>query len=169
MQALGLIWKDFGSASGVEEIRTPLREPVHFGARLLFNHWRVKQAAGGMVVGRDLPVRELTPALRNLILYEPLEGGHDFQVRLAGSANLRRFGRDVTGQRLSEMFEGDAFEWRRKTLANALVTREHVSTDVLLKRSRGDSLRFEVLTLPVLNESGARWALGGIFYPDWVG
>jgi hypothetical protein len=169
MQALGLIWKDFGNTPDIQETCTPLREPVHYGARLLLNHWSEKQAKGGMVVGRDLPARELSPALRHLILYEPLEGGHDFRVRLAGSANLRRFGRDVTGTRISELFEGDAFEWRLKTLARVLTTREPCSSDVLLKRSRRDSLRFEVLTLPVLNEAGARWALGGIFYPDWVG
>jgi hypothetical protein len=169
MQALGLIWKDFGSASDFEEICTPLRHPVHFGARLLLNHWREKQAKGGMVVGRDLPARALSPALRHLILYEPLDGGHDFRVRLAGSANLRRFGRDITGTRLSDLFDGNAFDWRRKTLARVLTTREPCSSDVLLKRNRGDSLRFEVLTVPVLNEAGVRWALGGIFYPDWLG
>src|SRR6202012_1954162 len=103
-QALGLIWKDFGSTPDVQETCTPLRAPVHFGARLLFSHWQEKQAAGGMIVGRDIPSRAITSALRHLILYEPLEGGHDFRIRLAGSANLRRFSRDVTGMRLSELF-----------------------------------------------------------------
>jgi hypothetical protein len=39
----------------------------------------------------------------------------------------------------------------------------------MLKKSRRNSLHFEVLGLPVLNEDGARWALAGIFYHDWVG
>jgi hypothetical protein len=47
MQALGLIWGDVDPfARDFEEVCTLLREPVHFGARLLFNHWREKQEKG---------------------------------------------------------------------------------------------------------------------------
>jgi len=170
MQALGLIWGDVDPfARDFEETCTILREPVHFGARLLFNHWREKQATGGMVVGRDLPARELSPALRNLVLYEPIAGCRDFHVRLAGSALLRRFGRDITGMNLSDLFEGGAFEQHRSEMANMISERRHFCVDVMLKKTRRNSLHFEVLGLPVLAESGARWALAGIFYHDWVG
>jgi len=170
MQALGLIWRDVGPfARDHVEVTTPLAEPVHFGARLLFNHWREKQEKGGLIVGRDLPARALSPALRNLGLYEPIAGCRDFHVRLAGSAFLRRFGRDVTGLKLSDLFEGAAFESHRSQMANMIADRRHFSTDVVLKKNRRDSLNFEMLGLPVLNENGARWALTGIFYHDWVG
>lgn len=170
MQALGLIWGDVDPhARGFEEVRTPLPAPVHFGARLLFNHWSEKQEKGGMIVGRDIPSRELSTTLRNLALCEPIAGGSDFRVRLAGSAYLRRFGRDVTGLALSDLFEGAAFERHRKELADMIVSRQHFSMDVLLKKSRRDTLHYEVLGLPVLNETGLRWALLGIFYHDWVG
>jgi hypothetical protein len=157
------------SARDIEEVHTPLPAPVHFGARLLFNHWQGKQQTGGMIVGRDLPSRALTPTLRNLILLEPVEGCRDFHVRLAGSAMLRRFGRDVTGLNLSDIFEGETFERRRSAMTCVIQTRSPVSTDVVLKKSRRDRLRFEVLGLPLLAESGARWVLSGIFYHDWVG
>jgi hypothetical protein len=170
MQALGLIWGDADPLSRDEdEVLTPMREPAHFGARLLFNHWREKQEKGGMIVGRDLPARELTTTLRNLALYEPIEGGRDFHVRLAGSALLRRFGRDATGLKLSELFSADAFERRRTELANMILDRRHFSLDVLLKKGRRTSHHFEMLGLPILNEQGARWALAGVFYHDWVG
>jgi hypothetical protein len=170
MQALGLIWGDVDPfARDFEEVCTLLREPVHFGARLLFNHWREKQEKGGMIVGRDLPARELSPTLRNLVLYEPIDGGSDFHVRLAGSALLRRFGRDITGLNLSDLFVGHVFEQHRSEMVDMIRHREHFSVDVMLKKSRRNSLHFEVLGLPVLNEDGARWALAGIFYHDWVG
>jgi hypothetical protein len=170
MQALGLIWGDVDPfARDFEEVCAPLSAPVHFGARLLFNHWSAKQEKGGMIVGRDVPARALGPALRNLILYEPISGGSNFHVRLAGSALLRRFGRDVTGLNLSDIYEGPSFERHRGEMANMILDRRPFSMDVALKKSRGDSLHFEVLGLTVLHESGARWALVGIFYHDWVG
>ena len=170
MQALGQIWGDVDPfARDFEEVWTPQPEPVHFGARLLFNHWRERQGNGGMIVGRDLPARGLSPTLRNLILYEPIAGASNFHVRLAGSALLRRFGRDVTGLNLSELFHGTAFERHRSEMTNMILDRRHFSADVVLKKSRRTSLQYEMLGLPVLHESGARWALAGIFYHDWVG
>jgi hypothetical protein len=170
MHALGMIWGDFESLSrDFEEVRTPLPEPVHFGARLLFNHWRDRQEKGGMIVGRDVPSRELAPTLRNLVLLEPVAGARDFRVRLAGSACLRRFGRDVTGLNLSGLYEGDAFERHRRELADMIVHRQHFSMEVTLKKSRRNTLNYEVVGLPILSESGGRWAMLGIFYHDWVG
>jgi hypothetical protein len=170
MQALGLIWGDNDPRAGdVEESATPLREPVHFGARLLFKYWSEKQEKGGLIVGRDLPSRALGPTLRNLALFEPIAGGSDFFVRLAGSAFLRRFGRDITGCTLSELFDSVTFERHRDRLADMILDRRHFSLDMKLKKSGRDSQHFEVLGLPVLHESGTRWALTGIFYHDWVG
>lgn len=170
MQALGLIWGDDDSRSGdVVEVATPLREPAHFGARLLFKHWSEKQEKGGMIVGRDLPSRALGPTLRHLALYEPIAGGSDFYVRLAGGALLRRFGRDITGCTLSELFDATTFECHRTRLANMILDRRPFSLDMKLKKGGRDGLHFEVLGLPVLHESGTRWALTGVFYHDWVG
>jgi hypothetical protein len=170
MQALGLIWGDDDPrGADVEEGTTPLAEPVHFGARLLFKYWSEKQQTGGLIVGRDLPSRALGPTLRHLALYEPIAGGSDFYVRLAGSALLRRFGRDITGSTLSELFDKPVFERHRERLANMILDRRPFSLDMKLKKSGRHSLHFEVLGLPVLHESGTRWALSGIFYHDWVG
>ena len=170
MQALGLIWRDVGPfAQDHEEVATPLDGPGHFGARLLFNHWLQKQEKGGMIVGRDIPARALSSSLRNLALYEPIAGCRDFQIRLAGNAFLRRFGRDVTGLKLSNLFEGAMFERHRSQMAEMIANREPFSTDVVLKKSRRESLQFERLGLPILNENGGRLALIGIFYHDWVG
>jgi len=98
-----------------------------------------------------------------------VDGGRDFRVRLAGSALLRRYGRDITGMMLSDLFMGEGFERHRREMADMLADGRHFCVDVMLKKNRSNSLHFEVLGLPVRSETGAPWALAGIFYHDWIG
>jgi hypothetical protein len=170
VQALGQIWGDVDPlARDFEEVSTRLHEPVHYGARLLFSHWEEKQREGGFQLGRDLPSRALSTTLRNLMIFEPAADGSDLRVRLAGSALLRRFGRDVTGLMLFDLFAGAQFERHRSQMADMLIDGEPFFRDVARKKGRNNRLHFEVLGLPVRSESGAPWALTGTFYHDWVG
>ncbi len=171
MQALGMILGDVdASAHDFEETRKTLPEPAHFGARAVLAHWQEKQAAGGLVFGKDLPSRELSTALRNLMIYEPLDGGRDFRVRVAGSALIRRFGRDIKGLLLSELFDGAMFAHQRDEMNVLTQDRKPVSIDVSLRSGRRNGLKFEVLYLPILaSENGPAWPMVGIFYHDWVG
>jgi len=167
-QALGQIWSDV-SPGEIEEISVPLKTPVHFGARLLHDHWKGRQAAGGFRLHRDLPTRELSPALRNLAVYEPIEKGRDFRIRVAGSAHLRRFGRDVTGQRLSDIHSDARFTDLCTALVKMLKRKKPFGADITLKKNRRERMHFEALNLPVMAETGEIWALVGIFHHDWVG
>ena len=82
MQALGLVWGNLDSvAANLEEVRTRIDVPSQYGARLLLDYWRARQAEDGFVVGRDVPSRRLACVLRNLAIYEPIEDGRDFRVR----------------------------------------------------------------------------------------
>jgi hypothetical protein len=168
MQALGLVWDDVDDLSvDGDAIHTRLSEPRHFGARLTLEAWRTQRLADGFVVGRDVPSRALAPVLRNLIVYEPQ--GRDFRARLAGSALIRRFGCDITGLKLSELFDSEAFEHHRAMMAEVLATDSPRALDVQLKSRGRTQLHFEVLNLPVLaadREIG--WVLTGLFYHDWT-
>ena len=114
MQALGIVWSGiYPFPADLDEVHTVLPAPGLFGARLLLNDWTQKDAQGGFVVGRDVPSRTLGPVLRNLALYETLDLPADFRVRVAGTAYIRRFGRDVTGLKLSEIYSVSQFERRR--------------------------------------------------------
>jgi len=170
MQALGLVWGDVDAlASDAVEKRTKIPEPLHFGARLMFDNWRKLRSAGDFVVGRDVPSRVLSPVLRNLVLYEPLDGGCDFAVRLAGSALIRRFGCDITGLKLSELFDRESFECHRDTMCEIVATDRPNALDVKLAAKGRTQLHFEVLGLPVLAaDRSAVWVLGGLFYHDWA-
>lgn len=170
MQALGLVWGHLDPfATGLSETRTPIETPNHFGARLLLDHWRARNAEGGFVLGRDLPSRALACVLRNLAIYEPLDGGTDFRVRLAGTAFIRRFGRDVTGLTLSQIYDRWTFEKRRADLDALMVSSTPCVADVQLARETRVFLHFEALRLAVrAPRRDAVWALAGIFYSDWA-
>ena len=168
MQALGLVWRDV-DAAGVQEKRTRILEPVHFGAKLLVDTWRRRRGKDGFVVGRDVPSRPLASILRNLIVYEPMGGARDFRVRLAGSALIRRFDCDITGLKLSELFDPVSYECHRNAMVEIMQEDKAAFLDVKLASKSRTELHFEIVGLPVLSpDRSASWVLGGLFYYDWT-
>ena len=170
MQALGLVWDGIDPLEAdAQEKRIAIREPVHFGARLLFDNWRKLHADSGFVVHRDVPSRALASVLRNLVVYEPVEQGRDFRARLAGSALIRRFDCDITGLKLSELFDPATFQTHRKMMQRVIDTGEHAALDIHLLVQGRSQLHFEVLCLPVLSPDRTEaWPLIGLFYYDWA-
>ena len=168
MQALGLVWDAVDPLTAeLNETATPIAEPQHFGARLLLERWRELQDRDGLVMGRDVPARPLGGILRNLAIYEPLEDCRDFRARLAGTAFLRRFGRDITGLKLSEIFPRSRFEWHRAGMADIVRSRAPLVYAVKMKRGDRMLLRAEALRLPVESADRANtWVLSGLFYYD---
>jgi hypothetical protein len=168
MQALGLVWDAVDPLTAdLSETATQIPAPLHFGARLLLERWRELQNGDGFVVGRDVPARPLGGILRNLAIYQPLEDCLDFRARLAGTAFLRRFGRDITGLKLSEIFLKPHFEGHRASMAEIVHTRAPQAFDVKLRRGNRTLLQAEALRVPV--ESADRlnmWVLSGLFYYD---
>jgi hypothetical protein len=170
MQALGLVWENLAhSGRTMREIRTPISEPTHFGARLLLEHWWERQSRGGIVVGRDLPSRALGGVLRNLAVFEPVGGGQDFRVRLAGAAFMRRFAREIGGHMLSQCVTPDRLDEHRQDLSGAIIIGAPIMHDVRIVRGEKVHAEFETLYLRILAPKGlAPWVLGGIFYLDWA-
>jgi hypothetical protein len=171
MQALGIVWSGiYPFPADLDEVHTVLPAPGLFGARLLLNDWTQKDAQGGFVVGRDVPSRTLGPVLRNLALYETLDSPADFRVRVAGTAYIRRFGRDVTGLKLSEIYSVSQFERRRAALDAVIAAAAPAIVQARVGRDARVVLEYEALDLPVWSPGrAARWVLGGVFYPDWGG
>jgi hypothetical protein len=169
MQALGLVWRDVDSISpDSEEHPVSKSAPEHFGAKLTFHNWQEKHRSGGFVVGRDLPSRALAGVLRNLAIYEPMQGGADFRVRVAGTGLVRRYGCDVTGLLLSQLYEPLAFE---RQVAQMAKTRHgaQVFAEVRMVRGPRVELQYEMLQLPVRSpDLQQSWVMGGFFYSDWA-
>ncbi|HTQ14754.1 MAG TPA: PAS domain-containing protein [Rhizomicrobium sp.] len=170
MQALGLVWRGVDAAApDTREIRSETSEPAHFGARLLFDHWGRRRAEGGFVVHRDVPSRALAPILRNLVVYQPMGGGRDFRVRLAGSGLIRRFDCDITGLKLSELFDREGFDFHCTRLREVVSNDAPAILDIRLPAARDAGLHYEMVSLPVrAPETATTWVLGGFFYHDWA-
>lgn len=169
MQALGLVWRDVDSISpDCDEYCIPKDAPSHSGAELAHQNWRDKHANGGFVVGRDLPSRALAGVLRNLAIYEPVDDGADFRLRVAGTALVRRYGCDVTGLLLSQLYEPRAFERQQEQIAK-VQQGEPLFCDVRITRGGRLQLHYELLLLPVRSADFSQsWVLGGFFYHDWA-
>jgi hypothetical protein len=169
MQALGQVWADVDKSDpGFEESFAVMREPSHYDACHLFNHWLKRTEEGGFVVGKDVPSRTLAPLLRNLVLYEPVDDGADFKARLAGSALMRRFGQDISGLRLSQMFDQRAFECQRYDMLQIIRTSQPCVLEGKVRALAHPGLHFEILALPVLApDLETVWVLSGLFYYDW--
>jgi hypothetical protein len=168
MQALGLVWDNVDpSATDLEEMRTELTEPSQFGAKLLLEYWRDKATEGGFVVGRDVPSRALACVLRNLALYEPIDDAADFRVRLAGTAFIQRFGREITGLKLSDICASKNFELQRAIMTGVVAKAKPCVAGVKITRDARALLHFETMHLPVWAPNRKSvWVLGSLFYFD---
>jgi hypothetical protein len=164
MQALGQVWGRVDpSAPDLKETAAPLTSPQLYGAQTLLNVWRKPE--DGFTVGRDIPSRALSSVLRNLIVFEPVEDGCDFHVRLAGTALLRRFGRDISGAKLSEIYTPAFFQRRRDWLIETIAGARPVMHRIEMQQGSRKPLGFELIYLPVLAPGRrTQWVLGGLFF-----
>jgi hypothetical protein len=138
----------------------------HPKAQKLLDFWEARPA-DGIVIGRDVPSRTIAAMLNNIIIYEPVNGGSDLKVRLAGTSIRRRFNREVTGMLMSELFPPDEFrEHLEMTLANieagpATIVDSHLTNGAVEK------MHLEVVILPVFAPDRVhKWVLVGLFYFD---
>lgn len=119
----------------------------------------------GIVVGRDIPSRAVAKLLSRLIVYQPIVGEADFKVHLAGTSIRRRFGRDITGERMSEVFVPEEFPVRYETLVDGLKNDEPRMASIVHRAGSVDILRLELLMLPAWSsDHSERWPLVICFY-----
>ncbi len=163
MQTLGLAWGD--SPGGFHEIVRERETPAHRGARQLLEAWRARE--GRFVVGRDVPSRDLAKVLSGLALFQPILHG-DFRVRLAGLALRRRFGRDVTGEKLSQVLDAAQFARHAARLRALLDTGTPLVVETQVMAQGRLQMCYEMVALRVFAPDGETpWAMSGIFFHDW--
>jgi hypothetical protein len=141
-----------------------LSEPTLPKAKKLLEFWQERQPEG-VVVGRHVPSREIAPLLSSLVLYEPVDDGNDWRVRLAGAALLRRFGRDVSGQMISDLYPHDHFLILRSRAIGVLRSRAPHTDEVEIRSTERTLQHFETVHLPVFAPDGVvLWDMAGYFY-----
>lgn len=146
-----------------DEYRT-MPAPTHSGAQKLLAFWKARPA-DGIVVGRDVPSRAIAAILNNIAIFEPVDGGRDLKVRLAGSSLRRRFDGEITGKLMSELFPPEDFRDHLKQTLLGLKTDTAVIINSHLISGAVEKMHMEVVVLPILApDRVSKWVLAGLFY-----
>jgi hypothetical protein len=153
----------------VGEIRVEAEacEPEHPGTLELRAYWRSKIEPCGIPLRSAIRPQEIPRLLPNLFIAEPVDG--DWRLRLIAAGVSSRFGVDLTGKMLREVFNDEAAEF----LADAY------DWAALYRRARcyrGHYLGFaqahlpaEAIHLPVLAaDRETVLVFGGVFFPDEI-
>jgi hypothetical protein len=150
--------------SGIRTEYRPIDAPVHPQAEKVLAFWNARPA-DGIIVGRDVPSRAIASLLSHVIVHEPINGGSDLKVRVAGTAVRRRFGRDITGETMSNLFPPAGFPDRLKSVLAAIETGAPQFADCQLSNGSFDILHSELVILPILApDRVTKWALTVVFF-----
>lgn len=136
------------SGSDIQSIYRPVTALTHPLADKVLAFWR-DRPVDGIVIGRDVPSRAIAPLLSRVIVHEPIEDGRDFKVRVAGSTISHRFGLDITGRTMSELFPTSDLKDRRDSLLTAIAEGTPQYADCMLNSGRRTVLHTELAILPV--------------------
>ncbi len=137
---------------------------THPDASTALRFW-ARRPHDGLMIGRDVPSRAIARLLSHVIVYAPNEDGSDAVVHLAGSGLRMRFGRDVTGLKLSQIFVPEDFRVRLEALHDVITRGEPRLAEIIHHTSDIELLRVELLTMPVTAPNGIdRWVLAFAFY-----
>ncbi len=121
--------------------------------------------ADGIIIGRDVPSRAIASLLSHVIVHEPIKGGSDLKVRVAGTAIRRRFGDDITGKTMADLFPTPDFPNRLQSVLTAIETDTPQLADCCISTSSFDILHSELVIMPVLApDRVTKWGLTVVFF-----
>jgi hypothetical protein len=150
--------------AGIHTEYRPIAAPAHPEAIKALAFWDARPA-DGIVIGRDVPSRAIASMLSHIIVHEPINGGSDLKVRVAGTAVRRRFGRDITGETMSKLFPTATFPSRLKSVLTAMETGAPQFADCHLSSGSLEILHSELVILPVLApDRVSKWGLTFVFF-----
>lgn len=140
--------------------------PVHPSSLKLLTYWQECEVRGGMRMGRDMPARCLAKILSGLAVTEPIDDWHNGYIRLAGMIYTTRFGRDITGMTIREIYQNDP-AGGEALLAGARNCARNWRTTTLRTRVLDgpvELMAFEILIVPLRAPNGRdAWVLTGTF------
>jgi hypothetical protein len=140
---------------------------THPSSKLLLDHWKLREKEDGFVVGKDIPSRALSSILSNLSVCELTPNGKDLRVRLAGSGLMRRFGKDVSGSCVSELYGAAQYRWAMAAAQEVLREGNPIIGDSRITRLGAEIMRTEIVYAPIYSPDRlSRWVLIGAFYFD---
>jgi hypothetical protein len=146
--------------------RESAEAPEHPSSLKLFEHWQACEQQGGMRMGRDVPTRDLANMLSGIAITEPIDQWNDGRIRLAGMVYTTRFGRDITGMTIREIYDRDP-DGGDALLKGAKYCTTHQRVTTLRTRvldGSAELMRFEVITLPIwAPDCETMWVMAGTY------
>lgn len=133
------------------------REPTHPSARVLLMRWFEQSAHGDIVVGKDIPSHHFAKLLSHLMILELIDGDTDCHIRLAGTSLRRLFRREVSGERLSELYSASTLEQQLARLREVRRTGEPIILAATMARADAP---------PFAHDEVRWWNVIGIFVRD---
>ena len=136
----------------------------HPDAQQALRFWQ-ERPVDGILMGRDIPSRSIARLLSRIVIYEPVDGGADFKVHLAGASIRHRFGRDISGESIALLFTAGDLPLRRDALNGVLMLNEPRMACIVHSVGKVEILKIELLQVPVTAPNGRdRWVLTFVFY-----
>ena len=149
---------------GIHTEYRPIAALTHPEAAKILAFWDARPA-DGLVIGRDVPSRAIASVLSHIIVHEPINGGSDLKVRVAGTAIRKRFGRDITGETLSKLFPTPSFPVRLKSVLTAIDTGTPQFADCQLSTGSLEILHSELVILPIFApDRVSKWTMTVVFF-----
>jgi hypothetical protein len=130
-------------------------EELHPFVAGLLDLWRSKRPPGGVPQRAEFDVFTLRPWLGWLTVYEEVDDGADFLIRLEGSNIVAVTGEEWTGHRMSELdpwYATPVLEVLRRTVRE----REPIVDQYYIPAAK-DFLTFHRVTLPVWEDRRGVW------------
>lgn len=96
---MGQIGKNFEDAE--DDFRF-LEAPLHADAARLADYWQQKRGSRDMPDRSDIAPRDIISLLPSIVIYDVIDEGRDYRVRIFGTALVNLVGEERTGMLLSE-------------------------------------------------------------------
>ena len=107
-------------------------------------------------MGRDIPCRAIAKFLPNISVCEPIGDWADGRIRLAGQILAERFGSDIRGMLISQLYQADrqGGVLLLQNARRAQASRQPGLLSTRVCRDQFEVMRFEVVALPIFASDG---------------
>lgn len=151
-----------------------LDAPLHADVVRLTEYWHQKRGTRAMPDRSDIIPGDIVGLLPNLVIYDVIEGGNDYRVRIFGTALVDLVGEERTGMLVSEFGAKcvpptDASAVRHRWLAGmtaAFATGQPAFVTGLMSSSRRPYIVWHGASCPLSDGSGKITQIIGIMTVD---
>ena len=141
-----------------------LQGPEQPRAKMLYEYWLSCEHRDGLTFGRDFPAKPIMSLLKNILVFQPIEG--DYVLRVTGNELRRRFGRDPSRQKLTDLFSKEEFAEQLESLDSVRLSGKPSFYRIEMTNKLQKIVR-ETQFLPAWSaDRSERWLLGALFYVD---